>query len=239
MKKDNNLERAFDEYFEAGKAPDKSVTDGAKNLIRQRGRLSTPMRRTLIAAACAASVFVSGAGLYFFPATVGNIADAINGFNHANKPAPPSVSVIEYYGAEGLSESAVDVFADGAPAGLDFVKKLEFATNYSVNSVNGYSSEGNLAYVKAEFSAVVNASRHDTVVYAEYTEKNSVCEIFEEYYDGKQSYYRGYGYLSFETEENGEPVKKLTLERDGVKYYVSVTSSDAYAYYVWLDLITK
>ncbi|MDE6373526.1 MAG: hypothetical protein K2L72_03415, partial [Clostridia bacterium] len=229
MKKDKDLERAFDEYFDAGKAPDLSVTDGAKNLIRHPKRISAPIRRALIAAACAASVFVSGAGLYFFPATVGNIADVIIGDNQAGSVQPPSVSVIEYYGAENLSESAIDVFADGAPAGLDFVKKLEFAKNYSVNSVNGYSADGDLAYVKAEFSAVVNAARHDAVVYAEYTETNSVCEIFEEYYDGERSYYGGYGYLCFYTEENGEPVRKLTLERDGVKYYVSVTSTDEFA----------
>lgn len=242
MKKDFDLERGFDEYFEAGKAPDVSVCDGAKNLIsKPRRRVNASLRRALVAAACAAGVFLSGTGLYFFPTAVSNIADTISGNHQAGAPFPPypDSTQIEYYGADGLTESALELYSDDAPRGLDFVRRLDGAANFSVNSINGYSSDGNLAFVKTELSAVVNAKRHDTVVYTEYTQRNSACELFGEYYDGQPSHYAGYAFLCFDTEENGEPVKKLYLERDGVKYYLSVASSDEYAYRVWLDLITQ
>ena len=241
MKKDNQLESAFNQYFESSKAPDESVLNAAKNSMERPAtvKTNTVLRRILVSAACALSALVSGAGLYFFPSTVGGIIAGIeNGGNQAGS-SPPSVSVIEYYGAEGLDQRQVDIYADGAPSGLDFVKKLNCATNFSVNSVDGYSSDGGLAYVRADFSAVVNGSRHDTVIYAEYTQKYSVCELFREYYGGEESYYGGYSYLWFDTEENGEPVKKLTLECGGVKYYVAVAGSDQYAYRTWLDLIIK
>ncbi len=231
MKKDNHLESVFDEYFESSKAPDESVLTAAKNSMKKPRTQHRVLKRILVTAACAALALASVVGLYCFPSTVNNVIAGLGG--NGNQAG----TQINYYGAEGLDEMQIDFYADDAPSGLNFVKKLDRAKNYSVNSVDGYSSEGNLAYVKSQFTAVVNGSRHDTVVYTEYTQKNSVCELFEEYYGGAKDYYQGYSYLYFDTEENGEPVRKLTLQHGGIKYYVAVTSSDAYAYRTWLDLI--
>ncbi|MDE7380293.1 MAG: hypothetical protein K2N14_04490 [Clostridia bacterium] len=240
MKKDNQLQDAFNEYFESSKAPNQNVLNAAKNSMESPRTVSaaTPVwKRALVSAACAVSALLSGAGLYFFPSTMGGIIAGIDGGN--KNQADTANKQISYYGAEGLEESQVDLYGDGAPSGLNFVKKIDNTKNYSVNSLDAYSADGSLAYVKADMTAVLNGSRHDTIVYAEYTEKNSVCELFEEYYGGEKAYYRGYYFLYFDTEDNGEPVKKLTVERDGVKYYLSVTSSDSFAYRAWLDLILK
>lgn len=227
------MESVFDEYFENSKAPDESVLTAAKNSIKKPRTQSRVWKRILATAACAALALASIVGMVYLPSTVNGI---IAGIGNSNNTANTQ---IEYYGTEGLEEVYVDVYADDAPSGLGFVKKLDYAKNYSVNSVDGYCSDGDLAYVKTKFTAVVNGSRHDTVIYTEYTQKYSVCELFEEYYGGETSYYDGYRYLYFDTEDNGEPVKKLTFERGGVKYYVEVTSSDANAYRTWLDLIIK
>jgi len=231
MKKDEKLESVFDEYFESSKAPDESVLTAAKNSMKKaKAPKSGVWKRVLVSAACAVFALLFAVGLIYLPSKVGGIIAGTNGGDTADLK-------IDYYSAEGLSQSQIDFYSDGAPSGIGFVKKLDLARNFSVNAVNGYSSEGELNFVEADISAVVNGSRHDAVVYAEYTQKNSACELFKEYYGGEKATYRGLNLLCFDTEENGEPVKKLTFERKDVKYYVAVASSDEYAYTVWLDLI--
>ena len=173
--------------------------------------------------------------MYFTPSAIGGLIDAGN----KGGSSLDTAQEIHYYDHANLSASALDIYAPVAPQGIDFMKSIYLASNCSVNSVNAYYSGENIAYVKAEVTASVNSCRHETVIYAEYAAENTACELFREYYDGDTAYYGGYNYLYLDTEDNGEYVKKMVVEKNGVNYYVCVTSSDVYAYRMWLDLILK
>ncbi len=235
MKKDNGLESAFNEYFETAKAPDESVTDGAKNYIRQPKGLQPALRRAFIAAACALSACASGIGLYFAPAAMSGIIDRVNDYQQAQRPSPPQIN---YYDGLSLTRTERDVYSEKVE-GLNFLGDINLANNCSVNSLYSYSSEDGAVYSQAALSATVNARRHETVIYAEYTDGNTACELFREYYGGESNYYRGNAYLKLQTEENGEYAVKIKTENNGIKYYLYVISSDENAYTVWLDLIFK
>lgn len=245
MKKDPRIESVFDSYFDGAQAPSPRVTDGAKNSINKKRSLPAPVQRALIAVASVISACASAAGLFYAPATIGGIIgsgdrnDNIFAPSQGGNSSGDSASVaLSYYSIDTLTESPLDAYG-AAPEGMEFVKTLTLAQNCSLNSYTAYCNGENTAFVKAEFTASINAARHETVIYAEYTDENTACEIFSEYYGGTSAYYAGYGYTYFDGEINGEYVRNMALTRSGVKYYVSVTSSDAYAYRVWLDMILK
>ncbi|MCM1546044.1 MAG: hypothetical protein NC033_03300 [Clostridiales bacterium] len=230
MKKDIDLERVFDEYAEGGASPSARVTEAAKNSIKSKKTALPLYQRALIAIAGVLSAGGAAFGLYSAPAIIGGLIDAGSGDGETQ---------IVYYSPSDLSQSTFDVYAQSAPQGLDFMKNLYLAENCSVISADAYSDGENLAYVRTEITASVNACRHEAVIYAEYAEENSACELFSEYYGGAQSYYGGYTYLYLNDEDNGEYVKKIVIRRGGVNYYLCVTSSDEYAYRMWLDLLIK
>ena len=142
MKKDNGLESAFNEYFETAKAPNESVTDGAKNYIRHPQGLKPALRRAFIAAACALSACASGVGLYFAPAAMSGIIDRVNDFQQAQRPSPPQ---IDYYDGLTLTQTERDVYSEKVE-GLNFLGDINLANNCSVNSLYCYSSKDGVAY---------------------------------------------------------------------------------------------
>ncbi|MDE6691498.1 MAG: hypothetical protein K2K04_05945 [Clostridia bacterium] len=235
MKKDFELEKVFDEYIEGTTPPSERVTEAAKNSIKNKKTVFTALKGALIAAAGVISACATAIAMYFTPSAIGGLIDAGNKGGSSSDAAQK----IHYYDQSNLSSSTLDIYAHGAPQGIDFMKNICVATNCSVNSVNAYYSGENIAYVKAEVTASINSCRHETVIYAEYAAENTACELFKEYYDGDTAYYKGHSFLYLDTEDNGEYVKKMVVEKDGVNYYVCVTSSDVYAYQMWLDLILK
>lgn len=246
MNKDPKLESTFDEYFKGVKAPASDVTSRAKNSIKHGKGLSDPVRRALIAIASVASACASAIGLIFTPvaSTVGGLISGGNGnHNIFNPPAPPSDNndnvqpAPAYYAAETLTEYALDPYSQNLPDGLDFVKKFNLASNFSVNGITEYRDGESSAFVKTEISAIVNTVRQDSVIYTEYTADNSACEIFEAYYDGENRTYKTTEYTFSQTFENGEYVSLARFKSGGVKYYLSVKSSDSEAYYGYLNEI--
>lgn len=238
MDKDFELEQAFDEYIGGSTPPSARVTEAAKNSIGNKTNKKTAfagLKGALIAAVGVLSACGAAIAMYFTPATMGGLIDA------GDKDGDFSgvVQEIQYYDHTNLSSGSLDIYSNGSPEGIDFMKNIYLASNCSVNSVNAYYSGDSIAYVKAEVTASVNSCRHETVIYAEYADENSACELFREYYDGETAYYKGHAFLYLDSEDNGEYVKKMLVEKNGVNYYVCVTSSDVFAYRTWLDLILK
>lgn len=245
MKKDFELEQAFDEYIGGNTPPSARVTEAAKNSIRNKKSVFTALKGALVAVAGVLSACGAALAMYFTPSAIGGLIDA-GDRGGASGGSFDSVQGINYYDNANLSQSTLDIYSHDTPVGLDFMKEIHLASNCSVNSVTAYSggdgdnSVGDkIAYVKAEVTASVNSCRHETVIYAEYAEENTACELFREYYEGETAYYKGHVFLYLDSEDNGEYVKKMVVEKNGVNYYVCVTSSDVYAYRTWLDLILK
>lgn len=255
MKKDDKLEQAFDEYFEGVPAPKASVTESAKNSIRQKKTSFTGLKHAAVIIASVASACASSIGLYFAPTVIGGFIDKGNegGENDVLAPSSPNgggsvsggdsasatPSTPTFYGAENLLEHSVDIYAKDNPEGLEFLKKFDMASNSSISSVNSYSTAEGIAFVKTELTVLVQACRHDLVIYAEYTAGNTACEIFEDYYAGLRKKYDGLYYLYSQSFENGEYLSKTSFVSNGVKYYLSVKSSDENAYADYFDIILK
>lgn len=234
MKKDFELEKVFDEYIEGTTPPSERVTEAAKNSIKNKKTVFTRLKGALIAAAGVISACGAAIAMYFTPDAISGLIDAGNKGDNSS-----TVQEINYYDHSNFAESSLDIYSHDTPQGIDFMKKISLASNCSVNSVSAYYNGENIAYVKAEVTASVNSCRHETVIYAEYADENTACELFREYYGGETAYYEGYTFLYLDSEDNGEYVKKMVVEKNGVNYYVCVTSSDVYAYRTWLDLILK
>ena len=231
------MQAVFDEYFEGSYAPANNVTDAAKNSIRIKKAPSNALKGALIAVASFLSTGAVAGAAYLTTTTVGGIIDR---GEPPNGGSSDSVTTeINYYDPSALSESRLDIYAVGTPKGLDFIKTLNLAENCNLNSYSAHSDKSGLAFVKAELTATVNACRHDAVIYAEYTGENSACKLFESYYSGDEQYYRGHPYLYTQTFDKGEYVSNGKLTYGGVKYYVSVKSSDKNAFYPYLDLILE
>ncbi len=234
MKKDFELEKVFDEYLEGTTPPSERVTEAAKNSIKNKKTVFTALKGALIAIASVISACGTALAMYFTPTAIGGLIDS-----GGSGGSSGAVQEINYYDQSNLSSSSLDIYSSGTPEGIDFMKNVYLASNCSVNSVDAYYNGETIAYVKAEITASVNSCRHETVIYAEYAAENTACELFREYYDGYTGYYKGHVFLYLDTEDNGEYVKKMVVEKNGVSYYVCVTSSDVYAYRTWLDLILK
>lgn len=229
MKKDEQLEREFNAYFDGISPPD-NATDRAKKLIEKKARTQTFVRRFVPAFAAVAAA----CGVIVFVANIGSIGDA----------APPSTSnstpasrEFTYYTADTLNASALNVYSTTLPKGLEFVKKLEFAKNAAINDITAYTAaDGSVSLVRADISATMNGYRHDTTVYAEYTPDRTVFEPLKAFYDGAELRYGATTLISY-AESDGEPVCNLLVYKNGVRYYISVTSSDEYAYHNYLAMI--
>lgn len=247
MKKDPTLESQFNSYFDGVQAPDVTALNGAKNYIRKNKRRGVILQRLGIAAACAACLAVTVVGLVYSP-LIGGIKDGFDAVLHPDHSGnqgddAPSAdgnapTTVEYYDENGLFAAPVNVYDESNHSSLSFLKKIELAENAAVNTAESYALDGQTAFVKADICANFNGTRHDAVICVEYLQ-DKVCSSFKDYYDGSQNYYYGTRYLLTRTQENGEPVSKVTFENDNAKYYLYVKSSDYDAYFTYLNLILE
>ena len=248
MKKDELLERELEGYIDGSVPPGESVTERAKNCIREKNGAKTPVfKRAMIAVAGFATACASAIGLYFLPIAGGGVIDKGDGIGSTQTEAPGANGSASnsnsatplFYSAQNLSVSEASIYAPDRPKGIEFLERFDLASNCSLDAFAAYSDGENIAFVKAELSGSFNLSRHDAVIYAEYAEENSACELFEEYYAGARLSYGAHDYLYAQSYENGEYVSKAYILKDGVKYYISVQSSDAEAYMGYLKIILK
>lgn len=237
MKKDDRLEREFDAYFDGVTPPD-NATDSAKKLIEKKARTKKKVIRFIpafatVAAACGIAV----------------LAVNLSGRNSSTpnmptNPDPPPTDLspapdnsFTFYTADALTASALDVYSKDLPKGLDLVKKLELAKNSAVYDFCAYAdADGSISLVRADVSALVDGYRHDTTVCVEYTPEHTVYEPLKAFYDGDKLTANSSTLISY-AENNGEKVCNVLGYFNGVRYYISVESSDANAYKYYLPLI--
>ena len=237
MKKDEQLEREFDAYFD-GVMPTDNATDEAKKLIAKKARTKKNVRRFIpafasVAAAAGIAVLVINVAL---PKNRPNDGSSYAPGTSDTDPSNDGTPVFNFYSDNVLTVSSLSAYSRELPKGLDFVKTLEFAPNAAVNDFCAYSySDGTLALVRADISALVNGYRHDTTVYVEYTPKKEIYEPLKVFYD-LNSEPDGATHL-FKTENNGETVYNVLAYKNGVRYYISVESADEIAYKYYLSII--
>lgn len=232
MKKDEQLERSFDAYFDGVTPPD-NATDGAKKLIEKKARTKKFIRVFIPALA---SVAAAGGVIVLAVNVNGRIGDALK------TPTNPDTSSAHpigysYYTTDSLSRSALDAYGKDLPTGLDVVKKLELAKNAAVYDFCAYTAaDGSVSLVRADIRATMNGYRHDTTVYVEYTPERTVYEPLKSFYEGQKFDNAGTALISY-SENNGETVCNLLVRENGVRYYISVESADRTAYMCYLPLI--
>lgn len=245
MKKDDKLERAFDEYFEGLELPE-GLAEDAKKLNIKRKPLISRLTKYASALACALIVcIVAAVGIH---SGINNVADDDDyGGSSGNSGAADDLSesdgsallYSDTYSLSGLETSEFDAYTiSQTNSALGIIEKFALASNANVTSCTGYSDGGELMLVKAEVT-VISTYNQQTEIYVEFTEDGCVCEDLTYYYGGANYAYGNVSYLYCETEDNGEPVRCITAEVNGVKYYIRVTSADTQAYLYYLELLNN
>ncbi len=247
MKKDENLERAFDEYFDGMEIPE-GLAEDAKKLNKRP--LWTRLNKYASAFACAVVVcIVAGVGIYsginygasdpYGAAPGDDLDNSGNASTDDGTSDYSSSSSVGYntYSLSDLTESQLDPYSlEDTDSALAYIQNFAYATNSQVESCTGYSSESQLMLVKAEVTVSAEYNQQ-AVIYVEFTEDGYICEELYDYYGGESLAYGNTTYLYYETEDNGEPVRCVTVNLDGVKYYIRVTSTDENAYLNYLYLL--
>lgn len=224
MKKDEQLEKVFDEYFE-GAIPPQGAADDAKKLIAKRKRTKRVWLGAASAAACALLVFAGALGIMLSDFRQTPNLDADGG--------------VVYYTDADLACERISVYeAEKLAPALSFIELFCYADNATVTECAAYSLSGGTALIRAEVSVLAFPCRQDVTVYAE-LEENAVYEPLKDYFGGSKLTYRDLGYTLTQTEENGETVSLVQTVYGGTKLYFSVKSSNAEAYVSYLRLLAS
>lgn len=216
--KDKKLEEQFNEYFDGVKVPE-NITEDAKKYVNKPARLPKFVKTASIAAS-------------FLLCTVAAIALILR----APSAAAPETPAVSYYKESEVSYSAENAYAASElKPELKFVERLAFSNNADVKLKRADFENGETAFALAEV-IYVDGVRDDTEIYVEYT--SGVFSPLKDYSDGEEFYYGGMSYrLTQEFDESGEPVSKVYAQKNGIKYYLSVTSSNTQSYQKYLKFI--
>ncbi len=229
--KDKKLEEKFGEYFKGVNTPDNITDDAKKYAVRKRAVLPKIVKFASVAAS-----FV----LVFTAALIIILRGGITPPEKGGDSAVPPPALVTYGNGELEYREANAYAASDLELSLYFIRNLAVASNAGVNEMTaGYGADG-LALVKADACLFNGLLRHDTKIFVEFTEENTVHEELEDYRHGVVYEYRGVTYrLTRTIAENGEPEQKLYFLYQGVKYYFNVTSADEYAHLRYLEMIVK
>lgn len=228
---DKRLQSEFDGYFSGANLPDNMTAD-AKAQVRPRKREIRKWFLRLAPIAAAFILIVSVSVVFinrFMPSNV-------SGGSNAGSAPPPSDGSAKYvyYTAETLSSKRMDPYASTDIDGLEFVYDLTQVPNSNIYLTVFFQNE-NMVLAKAEISLLHNGYRHDTVLYAEYT--NEYFDELKEFLDGDERRYLGYEYLYTLDYDGGEQVYKIYMQDGGVKYYLSVMTSEPDGYGIYLNFL--
>lgn len=225
---DKRLQSEFDGYFKGANLPENMTAD-AKAQVKPRRR---DIRKWFLrlAPVAAAFVFIVVASVMFINRISPSGGDTGNAGNSVD-----NTPNYRYYTAAGLTEKYVDPFTDKIK-GLEFAKELAFAPNSDINLTAFYENE-NIMLAKAEISLLHNGYRHDTVLYVEYTDEYYCCEELKDYLTGDERNYRGYNYIYNLDYDEGENVYMIYMYTRGVKYYLSVMTSEPNGYGIYFDFL--
>ena len=220
---DKRLQSEFDDYFRGANLPSDMTAD-AKAHAKSHNR---EVRKWFLRLAPVAAAFVLVVALSivfvnrYFPT---NIKGGDTGVHYS------------YYNTAQLTDKPIDAYSAADIKGLEFAEKLAFMSNSNINLTAFYESK-NMILAKAEISLLHNGYRHDAVLYAEYTDEYRCLEEVKEYLSGEENYYKNYTYLLTCDRDEGEPVYMVYIYTGGVKYYLSVTTSEINGYKIYLDLL--
>ena len=227
---DKRLQSEFDGYFEGADLP-KNLTADAKAQVKPRKR---EIRKWFLRLAPVAAAFVLIVAISIAYATRPSPpSDPDNfGADNVNTPEPQ----YSYYTAEGLTEQYIDPYSAKDFKGLEFAQNLAYMANSDIYLTAFYDND-TMVMAQAEISLLHNGYRHDAVVFAEYTDKYHCFEELKNYHTGEMRYYRGYDYVYTKTYADGEPVYMIYMYKDGVKYYLNVTTTEPNGYQIFLDFL--
>lgn len=237
--KDKRLEEQFKGYFEGvdiPELPNNIVADAKKSAKKRDTRLP---RFAKIASIAASFVLVFAVAAVLIARTDFTVVQPEGGNQTGSAGAPSTAST---YTVSELRYDVEDVYAlsadDDNYKSLKFLKNLAYKSNADVKEFSTARFEDErTAHVKAEVT-IISGARYDATVYVEFAEET--FDDIKDYSEGAKGTYRGLSYrLTRETAENGEPVNKLYVEKDGAKYYFNVRSSDKNSYIRCLELLLQ
>lgn len=219
--KDKKLEEQFNEYFDGVKVPE-NITEDAKKYVNKPAGLPRFVKTASIAAS-------------FLLCFVVAVALILNSPSPA-APESPDSPAANYYEENEIYYSSVNAYAASKlKPELRFIERLAFSDRADVKLKCADFENGETAFVLAEV-VYVDGVRDDTEIYVEYT--NGVFSPLKDYQKGEEIYYGGSTFrLTQEYDESGEPVSKVYAQKNGIKYYFSVTSSNTQSYQKYLKFI--
>lgn len=247
--KDDRLEKEFGEYFKGVKTPD-NITDGAKKYVKKKSAGLPAFAKFASIAASFVLVAVAVTVIFFTDAKKTNennaapdIPDASDGNNSASGDGsadnPDSDDAIySVYSDDVLTTISANIYTlSSVDPSLEFLQNIAYKSNAQVASCTASYRDDSLSLIKAEVT-ILGEARYDSEIYVEFD--SDIYQPLETYLYGITGYYNGATYrLTRETADNGEPIFKLFITYNGLKYYVNVSSSDEECYIKYLQMIVK
>lgn len=211
---DKKLQHEFDEYFEGANLPE-NITADAKAQVRtkKRGGFLKWLAPAVLAAVLL-SVGILAVYMNFSPV-----------FQSANNPNSADHPDYIFYSSAPLTEAPIDPYSADDIKGLDFAKKLA-VSKYTTVRLSGFSDGSDLKYAQATASMIQNGFRYDAVIYTEYTEEYVCLDELQSFLSGTERIMNGCSCIFNTSYDRGENVYKIYFIKNGVKYYISVMTSD-------------
>lgn len=222
--KDKKLEEQFNGYFE-GINPPENLAEDAKKYVKAPSRLPRFAKFASIAASVV--LVVTAAILIILNPFAATLPDG--------EIQEPDTSDPALYYEKDISLSRVNGYSLGTidPA-LKFLESFAYASNADLRAERAVFDGGETAFIRAEILQVAGA-RYETEIFVDFSGK--IYEPLSAYTEGEQFYYGGVPYRLTRSEVNGEPNGKVYFQKDGLNYFISVTSSDTSAHLKYLDII--
>lgn len=225
---DKRLQTEFDEYFKGANLPENMTADAkAQVKPRKKGSFKWFLR---LAPVAAAFILIIAASVVF----LNKILPAGN-----TNPDGEGKNKYTYYGTEQLNEQNLDAYSVIGIKGLEFVPTLAYSYSSNINLTAFYENE-NMLLAKAEISLLHNGYRHDAVLYAEFTDEYYCYSELSGYLVGEERDYCNQKYIfNHLSYDEGENVYTIYFYSGGVKYYLSVMTSEPNGYKLYFDFLQK
>lgn len=236
------MQTEFDEYFEGVELPQNLTADAKAQVKPRKNRAGLKWFLRLAPVAVAIALVIAAAAM-FFPSfsAGGNMSGAAPGGNQSAGESNPGEGPGEgdnpFYSLAELKASRENPYSSSL-AGMGFAKTLALASNAAVE-LTAYYGDGKIRVARADISLVNGQYRHDAVIYAEYADGNMQLGDFIDYTYGAERYFRGQRYNVTADYDGGEEIYKIYIAAGGIKYYLSVETSESDGYLLYLQLLEK
>lgn len=231
-----DLKQQFNRYFDGAEISEGLAEDAAKYVPERRTR--TTLYKAVGAAACA--VLALTVTFAYFGGR--SIADRPNGAETPDNPnsneAVGDGSQTVYYAKSALTATYSDPYeAIEAYDELSVLGKMIYADNCAVEELTLFTDDsGTLCLAGAEVAFIYGMTRYDALIYFELTD--AVCEDFAHLIAPFTLRYNTIDYRYEAEFENGEYVYSVYASDGGVKYYISLKTSDGEGYLKILSMLS-